>query len=73
MQSYFVVLDLAPVKGSPTPKYDLMYGNPDTATGYLEMSGKTIKSLLRMVPMDEPVYRVYLQRTDGKTGKKQIR
>lgn len=70
---YFIVLDEAPVKGSPTPKYDLMQGDPDDATGFHRASGRTIRGLLAKVPAGEPAYRVYLSRTDGKTGSKRIR
>lgn len=72
-EDYFVVLDEAPIKGSPTPKYDLMFGNPDDAVGTHQASGKTIKELLRKVPAGCPVFRTYLRRTDGKEGKKLIR
>lgn len=71
-QGFFVVLDEAPIKGSSTPKYDLMYGDFERATGFIEGSGRTIKELLARVPAGEPVYRTYLTRTDGKTGFKQV-
>lgn len=73
MNAYFIVLDEARVKGSSTPKYDLMFGCPDEAIGSFQKSSKTIKSLLQKVPTGETVYRTFLQRTDGKTGKKVLR
>ena len=78
--NYFIVLDEAPVRGSPTPKYDLMFGDIKTAFGIHvrgkynnNVYGRTIKGLLYYVPKGEKVYRVYLHRTDGKNGYKQIR
>lgn len=70
---YFVCLDEAPIKGSPTPKYDLLCGDPDAAVGVLIASAETIATLLVKAPAGCPVYRTYLRRTDGKTGKKLIR
>ncbi len=67
---YFIVMDEAPIKGSPVPKYDLMFGDPDEATGTLQASASTIQALVFKVPDGCPVYRVYLRRTDGKEGKK---
>ena len=69
--TYFIVLDEAPIRKS-RPKYDLMHGDPDTASGFFRASATTMKALLRHVPVGETVYRVYLARTDGKTGKKVI-
>jgi hypothetical protein len=77
---YFIILDEAPIKRHPTPVYRLMHGNIKTAVGYSVMNrhnepvrATTIKSLLASVPKNESVYRVYLHRTDGKTGYKLIR
>jgi hypothetical protein len=77
---YFIVLDEAPIKGSPTPKYELMFGNIKTAVGFHvtdrrnnDIYGKTMKELLHHVPKGFDVYRVYIHRTDGKTGYKLIR
>lgn len=72
-RAYFIVLDLAPIKGSPTPTYDLLHGDHEKAIGFKQASAHTIKALLAKVPAGEPVYRTYLARTDGKTGTKLIR
>jgi hypothetical protein len=76
-EHYYIVLDEAPIKGHPTPKYDLMFGDIEKTTGYRvrdkfnnDASSRTIKTLLYLVPKSEKVYRVYLRRTDGKTGHK---
>lgn len=65
---HFIVLDEAPIKGSPTPKYQLLYGDPSEAVGGDRGYATTISALLRRVPVGEKVWRVFLQRTDGKTG-----
>jgi hypothetical protein len=77
---FFIVLDEAPIKRHPTPVYRLMYGNIKTAVGYSVTNrhneparATTIKKLLAIVPETKNVYRVYLHRTDGKTGYKLIR
>ncbi len=70
---YFIVLDEAPIKGSPTPKYDLLFGNPDTVIGCMQATGRTIKELIKKLTKEELCYRVYLNRTDGKTGKKRLK
>ncbi len=73
MDGYFIVLDEAPIQWSQTPKFDLLYGDFKKATGFLEGSSDNIKDLLKKVPLEEPVYRTFLQRTDGKEGHKLIR
>jgi hypothetical protein len=50
-----------------------MQGNIKTAVGFQLAQAHTIKELVRRVPKSETVYRVYLHRTDGKTGLKIIR
>lgn len=72
-QEYYVVLDEAPIKGSPTPLYVLMQGSLEDAIGLSRGSATTIRELVRQVPEDRDVYRVFLQRTDGKTGHELIR
>ena len=68
-REYYIVLDSAP----PSPVYALMIGDKETAIGTEWKQGKTIKELLRRVPKDTACFRVYLQRTDGKTGYKRIK
>lgn len=71
---YFVVLDKAPTRGAPVGEYALMFGDPETAIGVQRAAGPTIYKLLdQHVPKDEPVYRVFLQRTDGHGGVKLIK
>lgn len=41
--------------------------------GYKVAEGRSIKSLLAKVPKGEKVYRIYLQRTDGKEGSKELK
>lgn len=67
---YFIVLDEAPIKGHPTPKYVLCFGNPDTTIGTHKAEHRTIKELVRKAGKGEEVWRVYMNRTDGYTGKK---
>lgn len=71
-RKYFIVCDMIG-RSRKWRKYHLMKGDPETATGFFEHEADTIKSLLRKVPASETVYRVYLQRTDGKTGMEVIR
>jgi hypothetical protein len=71
--NYYIVLDEAPIKHHSTPLYSLMQGNIKTAVGFQLAQAHTIKELVRRVPKSETVYRVYLHRTDGKTGLKIIR
>ncbi len=70
--AYFIVLDQAPIKGSPTSKYDLMHGDYINAIGVEQASAATLKELLSKVPGGEDVYRTYIERTDGRTGYKKI-
>lgn len=70
-QHYFIVLDSVRHNGN-SPKYDLCFGNPDDAIGVDRGSARTVKALVRKVPAGEKVYRVYLQRTDGREGKKEL-
>jgi hypothetical protein len=77
--NYFIVLDEAPIKKHPTPKYTLHFGNINTAVGVNvrdrhnnDAESRTITALLYLVPKTDKVYRVYLWRTDGKTGYKLI-
>lgn len=65
---YFIVLDEAPIEGSPRSKFDLMRGNPETATGIHIASATSVRKAVNKAPANAPVCRVYLERTDGKTG-----
>jgi hypothetical protein len=73
LSDYFVVLDEAPIKGHPTPKYELCCGDVETTICQVIAKRTTIKELVRLAPSGVPVYRRYLMRTDGKDGKKLIR
>ena len=73
MDAYFIVLDKAKIEGHG-PEYHLMFGDPDEAVGTFQAKSPTIKALLALPSTTgETVYRTYLQRTDGKTGKKLLR
>ncbi len=67
MEKLFVVKDEA---GS-RPKFMLLLGTPETATGVHRDTALTIKALLAKVPGKE-VHRTFLSRTDGKEGTKII-
>lgn len=66
-EQFFIVRDSYP------NGWELMQGNPETAVGISRATGRTIKGLMARVPEHCPVYRSYLQRTDGRTGMKLIR
>jgi hypothetical protein len=66
-EHYFIVLDAAP------STYQLCRGTTSDAIGVTLAEGRTIKSLVAQVQPQHDVYRVYLARTDGKTGAKLIR
>lgn len=70
---YFIILDKAPVKGETLAWYQCYFGNAYAALGTLQCQGRTIRGLLEQIPAGEAVYRVFLKRTDGKTGKKLLR
>ncbi len=54
-------------------KYDLMFGDPDTAIGFQQASGDTIKNLLTELGADDKCFRVYLARVERARPKKQIK
>lgn len=75
-QYYFIVLDEAPITlhGEQTePKYDLLLGNPEEASGFVLSSADNVNTLVRRVPKGYPVYRSFLRRTDGREGVEIIR
>ena len=72
MNGYFIIMDEAPIRQS-RPAYQLCYGTIETATGYTIAAHHTIKALVAKVKPIEDVYRVYLQRTEGREGSKLIR
>ena len=56
------------------PAWCLLVGDTDTACGLpIAYPMKTQKACVDAAPAGVPVWRVYLKRTDGKTGKRLIR
>lgn len=54
-------------------KFDLMFGNPDTAIGIYQAQRDTIKNLLTELGADDKCFRVYLARVEKARPKKCIK